>query len=331
MSIQRPAGQGPDVTVVIITHNRPAYLRSALWGLSEQRGAPPRVIVVDDASSPPVEIQGFEELDVQLLRNDPGRGAPGARNRGLEEVTTPWVAFLDDDDVFLPGHLEGFRAALGRAGAAADKVGLVYAPAIVTDPDRQLLGIIPAHPQEDLPRALYGGSKVPTPSAVVIRTQSVRDVGGFDTTLLSYADWDMWLRLTRAGWAPLATAEASLIYTRHTASLTGNVDLSMIDLQLMVDRYGADAQRLGVRQPDEGFESYLGLTLLAGGQRRAAARAYLRSFAVRRKPRDIALATLAVAGRRPPPWMRRIRGLPADFPAWVQRLQRFESGDAVAP
>jgi glycosyltransferase involved in cell wall biosynthesis len=328
VSIQNPAGPGPDVTVVIITHNRPDYLRSALWGLSEQRGTPPRVIVVDDASSPPAEIAGFEELDVQLLRNDPGRGAPGARNRGLEEVTTPWVAFLDDDDVFLPGHLEGVRAAI--AGAPSEKVGFVYSGAIVTDPDRRVLGIIPAYPQDDLARALYGGAKVPTPSAAVIRTAAVRGVGGFDTTLMAYADWDMWLRLTRAGWTAVATAEASLIYTRHTQSMTVQIDMGLTDLRLMLDRYGADAARLGVRQPDEGYDSHMGMTLLAGGQRGPAARAYLRSFAVRRKARDLVLAAMALVGHRPPHWMRRVHGIPAEFPGWVRRLRRFESGDAVA-
>jgi hypothetical protein len=87
---------------------------------------------------------------------------------------------------------------------------------------------------------------------------------------------------------------------------------------------------MGVRQPDKGYPSHVAQTLLAGGHRRRAARTYLHSFNVRRKPRDLVLATLALGGRRPPRWMRRVRGLPAEFPAWAQRLERFEAGEAVA-
>jgi glycosyltransferase involved in cell wall biosynthesis len=330
VSIDRPAGQAPDVTVVIITHNRPDYLRAALWGLTQQYGGAPPVIVVDDASSPPAELHGFPELDLQLVRNDPGRGACGARNRGLELVTTPWVAFLDDDDVFLPGHLDRVRAAIAGA-ATPDRVGLVYAPAIVMDAGRRVQGIIRAHAAEDLPRALHGGCPVPTPSCVVTRTEAVRQLGGFDAGLASYGDWDMWLRVTRAGWRAVATTTPSVIYTRHAQSLTGRLDLGLADLATMKARYGDDAARLGVRQPDEGYHSHIGQTLVAGGRRRAATAAYLRSFAVRRKPRDIVLASFALAGRRPPLWMRRVRGLPAEFPAWLEGLRAFEaSGDAVA-
>jgi GT2 family glycosyltransferase len=330
VSTDRPAGQAPDVTVVVITHNRPDYLRAALWGLTQQRGGAPPVIVVDDGSSPPAEIHGLGDLDLQLVRNDPGRGACGARNRGLELVTTPWVAFLDDDDVFLPGHLDGARAAIAGA-ATPDRVGLVYAPAIVMDGDRRVQGIIRAHAAEDLPRALHGGCPVPTPSCVVARTEAVRRLGGFDEAFAAYGDWDMWLRVTRAGWSAVATTAPSVIYTRHIQSLTGRLDLGEADLETMKARYGDDAARLGVRQPDEGYLANVAQIMVAGGRRRAAARAYLRSFAVRRKPRDIVLATLALAGRRPPLWMRRVRGLPAEFPAWLEGLRAFESsGDAVA-
>src|SRR5881392_563105 len=64
---------------------------------------------VERQSTPPADIS------VHVDRNRAGAGA--ARNAALAKVTTPWVAFLDDDDTFHPNHLETLVEGANRSGA----------------------------------------------------------------------------------------------------------------------------------------------------------------------------------------------------------------------
>ena len=94
----------PELTVVIPTHNRRALLEDTLNTVRAQVGVAPAVVIVDDASTDDT-WPWLESLDDPLLtavRQDPGRGGSAARNRGFQEVRTPFVMFLDDDDLLRP-------------------------------------------------------------------------------------------------------------------------------------------------------------------------------------------------------------------------------------
>jgi glycosyltransferase involved in cell wall biosynthesis len=110
----------PVVSVIVPTHaGRATRLQSALasiWaqdGLDEQFVVEP--IVVDDASTgPTVEVvQNFP--GTRYVRRETSRGAAAARNAGLKEATGEYVAFLDDDDLWLPHRLSRQVALLEQA------------------------------------------------------------------------------------------------------------------------------------------------------------------------------------------------------------------------
>src|SRR5215218_5442708 len=94
----------------------------------------------------------------------------------------------------------------------------------------------------------------------------------------------------------------------------------------MQRRYGAFATERGVTMPDAGFPAYLAGTLKTGGQRRAAARWYLRSLRARRRPGDLARAGAALLGVRPPAAVRRRPQLDGEAAEWLARLRAFEAG-----
>jgi glycosyltransferase involved in cell wall biosynthesis len=94
------------VTVVIPARGRPDLLLRALAALDSQAqdaGVSLPVVVVDDASpeplAPSVDPVRLRHLELDLARQVPNRGPGAARNRGLANVTTSWVAFLDSDMV----------------------------------------------------------------------------------------------------------------------------------------------------------------------------------------------------------------------------------------
>jgi mycofactocin system glycosyltransferase len=157
--------------------------------------SPVRTIVVSDASPHPLPDLGCRTI-ARATRGGPG----AARNTGLAEVDTPFVAFLDldvlatrDDLAALLGHLDDPRTVLvaPRVRSAPRDGALARYERVRSPLDRG--------PDEGLVRP---GSRVPwVPAAVLVcRTAELRDAGGFDPSLRAGEDVDLAWRLGDAGW-----------------------------------------------------------------------------------------------------------------------------------
>ncbi|MFG1606878.1 glycosyltransferase family 2 protein [Actinoplanes sp. NPDC049265] len=110
----------PDVSVVIPTRFRPDLVVRAVRSALVQTHRDLEVIVVIDGPDDPTEkalaALGDERLRVITL---PGKGgAPNARNQGAQAARGAWVAYLDDDDEWLPAKLEVQLAAAAASTAA---------------------------------------------------------------------------------------------------------------------------------------------------------------------------------------------------------------------
>lgn len=104
----------PSVGVVIPTHNRPQQVREALRSVLTQF-YPGRIeaVVVFDRAKPDEELVSEGDRPVRVVKNDRTPGLSGARNTGITALETELIAFLDDDDEWLPGKLAAQVAALG--------------------------------------------------------------------------------------------------------------------------------------------------------------------------------------------------------------------------
>lgn len=182
-----------DVTVVVPAYQAEATIADALRSVSAQTHPPAAVVVVDDGSTDATVDRAAAALPTaRVIRQDRG-GPSAARNRGLEEVRTEWVAFLDADDRWHPDKLaDQLAAAHRRPGAVL----------ISSDWVRDELAF-PAKP-ERVPETVlpYGAilrlNRFQT-STVLCRTETARKIGGFDPSLDGAEDWDMWLRTSQEG------------------------------------------------------------------------------------------------------------------------------------
>lgn len=97
----------PAVSVVVPTHNRPELMRRAVASaLAQDYAGELEVIVVFDACEPFVpDVEVATGRRLRVVPNARSRGLAGARNTGVLESTGELVAFLDDDDHWLPGKL----------------------------------------------------------------------------------------------------------------------------------------------------------------------------------------------------------------------------------
>ncbi|MEI6705033.1 MAG: glycosyltransferase family A protein, partial [Deltaproteobacteria bacterium] len=98
-----PAEFYPLVSVVVPSKNRQDLLACTLESVINQTYRRIEIIVVDDGSDTPLapHLQFFFGNNVQCLRNEVSLGAAAARNRGAIAARGEFIAFLDDDDLWL--------------------------------------------------------------------------------------------------------------------------------------------------------------------------------------------------------------------------------------
>ena len=119
------------VSVVIPTLNRPKLLLRAIDSVLRQTHQEIEVIVVVDRPDPDTvsAVRSVNDPRLQLIVNPHPLTAAGARNTGADHATGEWIAFLDDDDEWLPNKLERQIAfASGRAPALVSCLSRVVTP-----------------------------------------------------------------------------------------------------------------------------------------------------------------------------------------------------------
>jgi glycosyltransferase involved in cell wall biosynthesis len=116
----------PQLSVVIPTRERPGRLKKAIESARSQSSVALEIIVVDDASSDEtpavVEAAAASDERVRPLRLGHPSGAPAARNAGIRASRGELIAFLDDDDEWLP---DKSRVQIDFLRANPDVVGVV--------------------------------------------------------------------------------------------------------------------------------------------------------------------------------------------------------------
>lgn len=183
----------PKISVVIPTYNRARLLPRAIES-ARNAGSDLEVIVVDDRSTDDTAKICAQISGIRYVRLNNNLGLANARNVGIAESSCEFVAFLDDDDLRLPGSLDKQLHML----AADDRIAFCYGQALIGDARRQLPTgeIYPLRcPQGDIFWDLLEDNFIPMPS-VLARKSSLVNEGAFNTALKLIEDWDMWLRLS---------------------------------------------------------------------------------------------------------------------------------------
>lgn len=180
----------PSVSVVIPTFERRGPVTEAVQSALAQTCGDVEVIVVDDGSTDgtAAAVAAIDRRVEVTLRSNGGPAA--ARNTGIRQARAPVIAFLDSDDRWQPGHLEGVLGLLDTHPRAI--LACAEATALGGDALKRSAGLTDA-----APAALLGGLLYT--SAVAVRRESVEAVGGFDEQLRVTEDSDMWCRLSLEG------------------------------------------------------------------------------------------------------------------------------------
>ena len=225
----------PDVTVVIPTRNRRQLVLRALDSVFRQRGVVVEVVVVDDGGTDGTAdaVRGLGATNVRVIRHDASRGVSAARNTGLRAASAPWVAFMDDDDIWLPDKAQAQLASLAQDTEARwSCVGAVHVNA-----DLGVISYSRPPGDGDLLDGLLRRNVVPGGgSGVVVSTELARQVGGFDERISILADWDFYLRVSVH--SPISAVDSPLLaYYVHTDSMFHDVPGVVRELHFLEAKY----------------------------------------------------------------------------------------------
>jgi succinoglycan biosynthesis protein ExoO/succinoglycan biosynthesis protein ExoU len=184
----------PSLSVIIPTFNCEAYLSDAIASVRHQEWPGVQVIVVDDGSTDGTAalLAPLAEREELIFLQRQNGGPSAARNAGLDAATGTLVAFLDADDRWAPGS---FRALWQEM---RDTPGTRWS---FTD-------VVRAYPDRDEPRP--GPYPEGDPLEAILRDNFVQrgglfarslllEIGRFDESFRIFEDWDLYIRLFRAG------------------------------------------------------------------------------------------------------------------------------------
>ena len=207
--------ENPLVSAIIPTHNRADLLRRALKSVISQTYQPIEIIVVDDGSTDETEsIVGEFKNDSPLiyLKNEEARGAPVARNKGIQAASGDFIAGLDDDDEWNPERIERLVQAYDDSfSCITSNVKMQYENHTATWHKQEIITL------DDL---LYSNQ---VGNQVLVKRDRLLEIGGFDEQLAAAQDYDLWIRLCEA-FGPVKNIRRPLqiVHTEHEKGRISN-------------------------------------------------------------------------------------------------------------
>lgn len=213
-----------DVAVIIPAFNAGGYVDQALASVAAQTRSPATVVVADDGSQDDTveRARGWRDrLPVEVLCLGRNFGPGPARHQAVLTTDTAMLAMLDADDLWLPDHLETMAAACTRTPGLVTAWELAWMPGhgIDSDPRRTRRARLPDDPEDQL-TALLQRNYV---NFGFFPRELYERAGGFRDFLVG-EDWDLWIRMLRAGGRIVRVSHPTALHRVRPGSLSVDPD-----------------------------------------------------------------------------------------------------------
>ncbi len=233
----------PTVSIVLPTFNRGHLLPRAIKSVLEQTLSNFELIIVNDGSTDDtVEIVNqVKEQRIVLVNLDRNQGATYARNVGIANARAELVAFLDSDDEWLPTKLE---LQVERLHSCIDPLAtVVYClegnsyQNFRADEESQTVSTRKCH-EGDVFLHLCTRELCPTTSMVLIKRSALLYVGGFDITLPSHQDCDLFLKLAQTSHHFIAVNKVMIFKHNSDIRISKDLDAKIRGIEIMRCKWG---------------------------------------------------------------------------------------------
>ena len=201
----------PLVSVIIPTYNRSNLLKRAI--VLQQTYSHLECIVVDDASTDDTEkiVAGYEDERIAYIRHELNKHVSAARNTGIKHANGKYLAFLDDDDEWLPSKLEKQIHVFANSDS---NVGMVYCWMNFYDGEKLILQ---RHPElrGNIFINTLSSQPIGNASTLLVKKEIAEEIEGFDTNLLRGNDGDFIRRISRNYRVDLVSEVLVKYYVNH--------------------------------------------------------------------------------------------------------------------
>jgi len=210
------------VSVIMPACNAEKTIGKALESVRAQTYRNWEIIVVNDGGTDATgrmvrEFAQQTPCNVMLLEHARSMGPSAARNIAMKAAKGDYLAFLDADDIWMPGHLATLYAVLDSGKAdLAYAGGYVFRETLSGEMELLPIDTIEVrNPRQDLFRRNYFNT-----SAAAITRRLMDAAGGFDESLWAGEEWDYWIRAAALGFEIAGTGEPTYYYRKSPGSLS---------------------------------------------------------------------------------------------------------------
>jgi len=213
----------PLVSIIMNVRNGAAFLREALDSVLAQTFADWELIVWDDCStdnSAPI-VGEYHDSRIRYFLSPDETPLGTARDRAMRQATGEWLAFIDQDDVWLPHKLEK------QLGLAAGGVGIIYGRTVLFDSRRgnfrdfDYFHEFEALPEGDVFTELFRHGCFIAMSSVVLRRSAVDEVGPIPETIHVVPDYYLYVAIARR-YRARAVQDVVCRYRIHPGSMSAS-------------------------------------------------------------------------------------------------------------
>jgi len=252
-----------DISIIIPTYKRRVQLQQAILSALQQGQAAQEIIVVDDnreeeeVAAVRACVEALGDPRVKCISNTRRAGGCGARNTGILASKGAFIAFLDDDDVFLPGALQAHYSAM------KDDISMVYGNCQVVD-ELYMVTETTAFGNAFLcTNDLIMGHCPPSSSVVMVRKSVLLEAGLFDESLPSFQDYDMWLKIA-ASHRIMSHERVVAKFIQHNGQRTSiNLEKRKAALDLIVEKWSDEIVK--VRSLKSFVNHFMGAAYFSSG------------------------------------------------------------------
>ena len=242
----------PLVSVVMATKDRREMLACALASVTRQSYRHWEIVLVNDGGVDVEDIvEGLGPVRVSYLQNAQSLGQAQARNMALQAASGDIVTFLDDDDLYLPNHLQTVVDAFGDQSCVFAYTDADLVQEVIRHGERREISrSAPYRHAAWSRRRLHIDNYIPI-NTWAVRKACLDKVGGFDESLACCEDWELLLRIARQ--YDFAHIVKTTVEVRHRADVTDNVTRQRLGeteavYRIIYARYDAYAGQAAVEE-----------------------------------------------------------------------------------
>ncbi|MBM7618238.1 glycosyltransferase involved in cell wall biosynthesis [Bacillus tianshenii] len=234
----------PFFSVIIPTYNRSDIMKEAIESVLQQTYDDFEIIVIDDHSTDDTEavVRGLGDDRIIYKKNTRKKGGGGARNEGIFTATGEWVAFLDDDDVWVANKLELFYKKIKESDG---ETGLIYSAFTYYDFNNKVELKTNAYGKTGWIRNdLLYTNWIGTYSAVAVRTDLLHSINGLDEDFSSYQDLELYVRITEVAKVEYIPESLTLYRVDNLDNISKSFDKKLSGNLKFYSKYKEDIHKL---------------------------------------------------------------------------------------